>query len=44
MEQTIIAYYYDSYERIKEHLIVTKRLGELPQCGDMVTLKVEEMK
>lgn len=39
MEQLIIAYYYDSYNRIKEHLIVTKRLREIPQSGDIVKLK-----
>ena len=36
MEQMIIAYYYDSYERTKEHLIVTKRVGEIPQYGSLI--------
>ena len=44
MEQTIIAYYYDSYERTKERLIVTKRLKEAPQYGDMIKLKGKEYK
>ena len=39
MEQLIIANYYDSYKRTKEHLIVTKRLREIPQSGDIVKLK-----
>lgn len=39
MEQMIIAYYYDSYERTKEHLIVTKRVGEIPQYGSLIVLK-----
>ena len=42
MEQLVIAYYYDSYERTKEHLIVTKRLREAPQYGDTVMLKGKE--
>ena len=36
MEQMIIAYYYDSYERTKEHLIVTKRVGKIPQHGSYI--------
>lgn len=39
MEQMIIAYYYDDYERTKEHLIVTKRVGEIPQYGSIVVLR-----
>jgi len=42
MEQIIIASYYDSYERTEVHLIVTKRLKELPQYGEKVTLKGKE--
>ena len=42
MEQLIIAYYYDSYNRTKEHLIMTKRLREIPQSGDIVKLKNKE--
>ena len=42
MKQLIISYYYDSYERTKEHLIVTKRVGEIPQLGDVVKLQNKE--
>ncbi len=38
MEQMRIAYYYDSYERTKEHLIVTKRVGKIPQHGSYIVL------
>ena len=44
MEQMIIAYYYDSYERTKEHLIVTKRVGEIPQYGSLIVLKSKKYK
>ena len=44
MEQMIIAYYYDSYERTKEHLIVTKRIGEVPQHGSLIVLKNKRYK
>lgn len=42
MEQLIIANYYDSYKRTKEHLIVTKRLRVIPQLGDVVKLQNKE--
>lgn len=44
MEQMIIAYYYDDYERTKEHLIVTKRVGEIPQYGSIVVLRNKRYK
>lgn len=44
MEQLIIAYYYDSYERIKQHLIATMRLSRMPQHGDTVKLGDKEYK
>ena len=44
MEHLIIAHYYDSYERTKEHLIVTKRVGEIPQYGSLVVLNNKRYK
>ncbi len=44
MEQMIIAYYYDDYELTKEHLIVTKRVGEIPQYESIVVLRNKRYK
>lgn len=44
MEHLIIAHYYDSYECTKEHLIVTKRVGEIPQYGSLVVLNNKRYK